>query len=709
MPRLFLLLLIAISFLPCAADERIDKLLSEMTWAEKLGQLTQYAGSSTGPVPLKAEMQERVGRGEVGSVLSIAGVARVRQLQQEAVEKTRLGIPLVFAYDVIHGYRTVFPIPLAEAASFDPELAEQSARIAAREATAAGIAWNFAPMVDIARDPRWGRCIEGSGEDPYLGSVMAAARVRGFQGKNLKAADTMAACAKHFAGYGAAEGGRDYDAAEISERTLRQVYLPPFQAAVEAGAITIMAGFQEVSGVPAHANPFLLEQVLRQEWGFDGLVVSDYNAIRELMAHRIAATPHQAGELALQAGVDMDMMGDIYRDLPETPETRALVDRSVRRVLELKERLGLFDDPYRYLDEEAEKRYILAPEHRQAARRAAQRSAVLLKNDGGVLPLAKPRRLALLGSLATDSTSLLGAWNTAGKPEETTNLLEGFRQALPGAEVVHADETDLASALAAARGAESVVLVLGEIADWSGESRNRTRLGLPPEQLAMALEVARLGKPTVVLLMHGRPLAIPELADKLPAILDIWHPGSMGAAAATDLVFGQAAPGGKLPMTFPRAVGQVPIYYNHKTSGRPAQAGVERYTIDYVDESLEPLFPFGHGLSYTTFAYSDLRLEGKLPLRVAVTVKNTGRRAGDEVVQVYVRDEARSITPPERELKGFRRVTLAPGEARQLTFDLDRSAFSFIGQDLKETFEPGQFTIFVGGDSRATLSAEVTL
>ncbi|MCA9793900.1 MAG: glycoside hydrolase family 3 C-terminal domain-containing protein, partial [Candidatus Eremiobacteraeota bacterium] len=551
--------------------------------------------------------------------------------------------------------------------------------------------------------------IEGSGEDPYLGSVMAAARVRGFQGKNLKASDTMAACAKHFAGYGAAEGGRDYDAAEISERTLRQVYLPPFHAAVEAGAATIMAGFQEVSGVPAHANAFLLDQVLRQEWGFDGMVVSDYNAIRELMAHRIAATPDQAGELALQAGVDMDMMGDIYRDLPETPETRPLVDRSVRRVLELKERLGLFDDPYRYLDETAEKRYLLAPEHKQAARRAAVRSSVLLKNEAGVLPLAKPKRLALLGSLATDSTSLLGAWNTAGKPEETTNLLEGFRQSLPGAEVTHADEQHLAQALEAARGAEAVVLVLGEISDWSGESRNRTRIGLPSEQLEMALEVAKLGKPTVVLLMHGRPLAIPELAEKLPAILDIWHPGSMGAAAATDLVFGQAVPGGKLPMTFPRAVGQVPIYYNRKTSGRPAKEGVERYTIDYVDESLEPLFPFGYGLSYTTFAYSDLKVEGKLPVRVSVTVKNTGSRTGDEVVQVYVRDEVRSITPPERELKGFQRVTLAPGEARQLTFELDRSAFSFIGKDQKETFEAGKFTIFVGTDSRASLASEVTL
>lgn len=688
---------------PLWADTDLKKLLAQMSWREKLGQLTQYAGSSTGPVPLTQGIRERVGKGEVGSVLSIAGVKRCRELQKEAVEQSRLGIPLVFAYDVIHGYRTVFPIPLAEAAGFDPGLAEETARAAALEATATGIHWNFAPMVDIARDPRWGRIIEGAGEDTYLGEVMARARVRGFQGKDLSRPDTMAACAKHFAGYGAAEGGRDYHTAEISERTLREVYLPPFNAALDEGAATVMAGFQEVAGVPAHASVFLLDQVLRQEWKFEGLVVSDYNAIRELLAHGVAGTPQEAGVLALQAGVDMDMMGDIYRELPETPAHRAWVDRSVMRVLELKKKLGLFEDPYRYLDEKREKQQILNPEFRKLARRAAGKSAVLLRNDQELLPLSKSlKKIAVVGPLANDRRTLLGAWNTAGREEDVVSILQGIKSAWPQAEVNYYERAFNAV------GSDVVVLVTGEHWDLSGESRNRTNIELPSEELALVRQVKALELPTVVVLVTGRPLDLTDL--DFGTQLLVWHPGSEGGNAVADLLLGEENPGGKLPVTFPRSGGQIPLYYNAKRSGRPAQKGVHRYTLDYLDESLKPLYPFGHGLSYTSFAYSDLKVESAdLPVKVSVEVQNVGARTGDEVVQLYLRDPVRSITPPLRELRGFQRLTLAPGQKQRVEFSLDRHAFSFIGHDNRWTFEKGKFELYVGGDSLAELKAELEL
>ena len=543
-------------------DPEIEALLKKMTWREKCGQLNQCAGILTGPQPLLPDLRERVRRGEVGSVLSVSGVERCRELQKDALG-TRLGIPLIFAFDVIHGYRTIFPIPLAEAAAFDPELAEQAARISATEAAAAGVNWTFAPMVDIARDPRWGRVIEGAGEDPYLGSVLATARVRGFQGTDLKAPDTLAATAKHLGGYGAAEGGRDYDTSELSERTLREIYFPPFEAAMKAGAMTVMPSFQELAGYPSHASPFLLEQVLRQEWGFPGVVVSDYGAIEELMNHRLSSDRNEVGRRALEVGVDIDMMSDIYRQLPQTPENEKAVDQSVRRVLMLKKALGLFEDPYRHLDLEREKQTILKPEFRQAARRAAARGAVLLENRASLLPLVsqKGKTVAVIGPLADDARSALGEWNLVGTAEETVSALAGLKAGFEGqgANVVFhrgcpswdKNESEIAQAVKVASSADTVILVLGEPYDVTGESRNRTEIGLPGSQWALAQAVLATKKPVVTVLMNGRPLTIPELKEACPTILTVWHPGSEAGNALFDLLSGKEVPGGKLPMSWP--------------------------------------------------------------------------------------------------------------------------------------------------------------
>lgn len=708
-------------------EKRIDDLLARMTLEEKLGQLAQYAGawSNNGPrVTEGGEADIRAGR--AGSFLNVYGAQFTREMQRLAVEGSRLGIPLLFAHDVIHGFRTTFPVPLAEAASWNPAEVEHAARVAAVEASAHGLHWTFAPMVDIARDPRWGRIVEGSGEDPYLGARMAAARVRGFQGTRLGAPDTILACAKHFAAYGAAEGGRDYNTAEVSERTLREVYFPPFKAAADAGAATFMAAFNEIGGVPCHANPWLLDEVLRREWGFQGLVVSDWSALDELRDHGVASNPVDAGVLALRAGVDIDMVSDYYvRDLPDAVRTGkldvAVIDRSVRRVLQAKFALGLFDDPYRYSDPEREKANTLTAENRAAARTMAQQSIVLLKNDGRVLPLAKTlRSLAVIGPLADDRAATLGPWAAAGRPEDAVSVLEGIRAALgAGAKVVHArgagvtgtDTSGFSEAERAAREADAVVLVLGEDATMSGEAHSRASLELPgvQDELAQAVRKAAGNKPVAVVLMNGRPLSITGLDTTMPAILETWFLGLEMGHAVADVLFGDVNPSGRLPVTFPRTVGQVPIHYNHKRTGRPPDEH-DAFTSKYIDAPWTPLYVFGHGLSYTDFEYSDLALSAislgtSESVDVGVTVRNSGDRAGAEVVQLYLRDEIGSTTRPVRELKGFERVELARGESRRVTFTLTPEELSIVGADMRRTVEPGVFTVFVGGSSAASLSA----
>jgi beta-glucosidase len=709
-------------------DARINDLLPRLTLEEKCGQLAQFSGVWRNNGPRVAEGGEQdIRDGRAGSFLNVFGADITRDMQRIAVEESRLGIPLLFAHDVIHGFRTIFPVPLAEAASWDLAAVENAARVAAIEATAHGLHWTFAPMVDIARDARWGRIVEGAGEDVYLGSKMAAARVRGFQGTDLRDRDTLLACVKHFAAYGGAESGRDYNIVDVSERTLRETYLPPFKAAVDAGAATFMAAFNEVAGVPCHANAFLLRDVLRDAWHFDGLVVSDWEGIDEMQAHGVAATPADAGLLALGAGVDVDMVSGIYlRDLAAAVRagrlSESVVDAAVRRVLHAKLKLGLLDDPYRYCDAEREKALTLTSEHRAAARAIAQKSIVLLKNASQTLPLSKQlHSLAVIGPLADDASTTLGSWSAAGQADEAVSILAGLRGAVgaqakilhaQGAEVDSPDTTGFADAVRIAREADAVVLVLGESATMSGEARSRTSLDLPGVQneLAQAVRAATAGKPLVVVLMNGRPLSVGWLDENIPAILETWFLGSEMGSAVADVLFGEVNPSGKLPVTFPRTVGQVPIYYNFKNTGRPPDAQDE-HTSKYIDAPWTPLYVFGHGLSYTTFAYRDLRLgkEKFVPgedLKVEVNVTNTGQRAGVEVVQLYLQDEVGSVTRPVRELRGFSRVELAPGESRIVTFTLTSDDLACYDLEMKWSVEPGFFRVFVGGSSAATLSAK---
>ncbi|MDH5823480.1 beta-glucosidase BglX [Luteimonas sp. RD2P54] len=711
---------------PAAGEEAaVEALLARMTLEEKLGQLTQYRGrgSETGPrVPEGGEAQIRAG--QVGSFLGVYGAEYSRRMQQVAVEESRLGIPLLFAHDVIHGFRTIFPVPLGEAASFDVAAVERAARIAAVEASAHGLHWTFAPMVDIARDPRWGRIVEGAGEDPHLGSVLAAARVRGFQGTDLAAPDTVLATAKHFVAYGGAEGGRDYNTVDVSERTLHEIYLPPFEAAVEAGVQSIMPAFNEVAGVPMHAHRRLIEDLLRGQWGFDGLLVSDYNAIQELMPHGVAATRTDAGILGLEAGVDVDMVSGIYLD--DVPGAvrgarldEAFVDASVRRVLRAKYRLGLFDDPYRYSDPRREAALTLTAAHREAARDLARKSFVLLKNEGDTLPLSKRQgTVAVIGPLADDPRQMLGNWVAAGRAADAVTPLDGIRAALgPEVRVLHAqgtgirngDTSGIAAAVHLARQADVVILMLGEDHEMSAEANNRTSLDLPGAQRRLAQAVHATGKPVVAVLFGGRPLSVNWLDQNVPSILMAWFPGVEAGNALADVLFGDHAPSGKLPVTFPRNVGQVPIHYNHKNTGRPPDAK-DKYTSKYLDVAWTPLYPFGHGLGYTTFRYQDLRVGAARigrgdPVDVEVTVTNTGRRAGDEVVQLYLRDDVASVTRPVKELRGFRRVTLQPGESRTVAFRLEPDALAVLDAELRPVVEPGSFTVFAGGSSADTIEA----
>jgi len=709
-------------------EQRVDSLIAIMTLEEKLGQLNQpaargeWSGFQRG---ISDEQKDMVRNGQVGSFLNAAGAQATREIQRIAVEESRLGIPLIFAYDVIHGYRTIFPIPLGEASTWNPDLIEQAARVAAREASTAGLHWTFAPMVDIARDPRWGRIAEGSGEDPYLGSAMAAARVWGFQGRDMSTTGSLLACVKHFAAYGGAEAGRDYNTVDISERTLRTVYLPPFKAAVDAGVGTFMTAFNEIGGVPSTTSSLLLSTILRDEWKFTGIVVSDWTAIKELMLHGIAGTSGEAGRLALQAGVDIDMESGIYlKDLPELVRQKKLaqevVDRSVRHVLRMKFKLGLFDNPYRNSDPLLEESVQLTSEHRSLAREVAAQSFVLLRNENDVLPIRKNlKTIGVIGSLAENRRDPMGGWAALGKVEDIVTVLEGIKSKVPSqTQVIYArgcpidsiDRSGFGEARRVARQADAVILVIGEAAWMSGEAASRTDLGLPGVQEELVREIHNTGKPVAVVLMNGRPLTIPWVYESIPAILETWFPGTEAGNAIADVLFGDVSPGGKLPVTVPRSVGQIPIYYNHKNTGRPASEK-DRFTSKYLDSPVTPQFPFGYGLSYTTFAYSNLTLSKNRmgtsdSLRVSVRVRNEGQRAGDEVVQLYIKDVVASVTPPVKELKGFQRVSLKSGEQKTVTFTLRANQLALYGLDMKRVVEPGVFKVFVGGNSVDVLETE---
>jgi beta-glucosidase len=729
-----------------ATEKKIDALLARMTLDEKVGQLNQYSnpfGDLTGPPPSQGHQKlvyDQVRQGLVGSMINVNGAEATRKVQQMAVDNSRLKIPLVFGYDVIHGYRTIFPIPLGEAASFDPAAVERSARVAATEAAAAGQHWTFAPMVDVSRDARWGRIMEGSGEDPFLGAQMAAARVRGFQGSDLAALDTVAACAKHYAAYGFAEAGRDYNTVDISEQTLRNVVLPPFKAAADAGAATFMNSFNEIGGIPSTGNPHLQRDILKGEWGFQGFVVSDWGSIGEMIPHGFSADLEQAAQQAITAGSDMDMesrayVGHLAALVKAGQVDVRLVDDAVRRVLRVKFALGLFDDPYRYSDPAREKAATLTPANLAAARDVARRSIVLLKNDG-LLPLDKATgSIAVIGPLANDKDSPLGNWRGQGVANSAVSLLEGVKAAVsPGTKVVYAegaklitgprnfmappvfnttDRSGFAAAVAAAKGADVVLLAIGEDAFQSGEGRSQAEIGLKGLQEELFRAVWEANKRVVVVLMSGRPLAIAPLAETAPALLETWLLGSQSGHAIADVLFGDYSPSGKLPVSFPRSVGQEPLYYGHKNTGRPGpEPGVtwSRYT----DLPNDPLFPFGYGLSYTSFSYSEPRLSAAEmgrdgQIAVGVTVTNTGKRAGAEIVQLYVRDLVGSVTRPVKELKGFQRVELPPGQSREVTFTIRPADLAFYTAQGRWEAEPGAFEAFVGGNSRDVKEATFTL
>ena len=698
-----------------AEETFINHLLSQMTFEEKVGQLNQVNESHD---------LELLQQGKAGSLINAPGAltgqgfsassdAEISNHFQKLALESRLKIPLIFGRDVIHGFRTVFPIPLAQAAAFGPDLARQAASVAAREATASGIKWTFAPMLDIARDPRWGRVAEGNGEDPFLGSQMARAVVQGFQGEAMSAPDKLVACAKHYVGYGAAEGGRDYENGEISEPTLRDVYLPPFHAAVKAGAGTLMSAFIDLNGIPATANRRLLTDVLRGEWGFDGFVVSDWESIRELIQHGIAEDDAHAARIALHAGLDMDMVSGVYlHTLGESLRGGKIsiqeIDEAVRRVLRIKHRAGLFDQPF--TDPQRATRDLLAPEARDLARQFARQSMVLLKNDSDLLPFQGFRRILVAGPFVHARAELFGTWTPDGRAEDVTPLDQALRQTAPkDVELWFAETTDLALHLA--HQVDAVVLVLGEHPTRSGENCNVSDLGLPPGQAEFVRAMAALGKPLVLVVFAGRPLAITHQVKLADAVLYAWHPGIEGGAALGEILFGIESPSGRLPITFPRATGQVPIYYNQKNSGRPVHPEGQ-FKTRYLDLPPSPLFPFGYGLTYTQFEYANLKLSSDTlygTLEISAEITNIGAHSGTEVVQLYVRDLVGSLTRPIRELKGFQRVTLNPGETRRVTFALREEDLAFTRADGTFGVEPGNFHVWIAPDSQRGLRGEFRL
>ena len=735
-----------------ASEKKLDALLQKMTLEEKVGQLVQYsAGQPTGPGTGRTDYDDMIRKGEVGALFNITTARQVNAYQHIAVEQSRLHIPLLFGLDVIHGFRTEFPIPLGLASSWDPTLIEQTARVAARETSASGIRWTFSPMVDITRDVRWGRMTEGSGEDPFLGAAIARAYVRGYQGARLDAPDSIAACPKHFVGYGAAEGGRDYNSVEISEHTLRQFYLPPFHAAIESGAATLMSAFNSLNAVPSTANPFTLKQILKGEWGFQGIVDSDYTSVAELIAHGIANDGATAARKAFLAGVDMDMVSSLYHEnlaqLVRSGQVReAALDESVRRVLRVKFALGLFERPY--ADEGKEASAMLRPESLSLARIAAERSFVMLKNAAfssgtSVLPISNDvKRIALIGPLADDSNDMLGSWAGQGRAEDVITLRTALTQRLgadrvhyaKGTEIIGGSDEQLAEAVKTAQESDVVILALGENApEMNGEAASRAHLGLPGHQEQLLEKIVATGKPVVLLLFSGRPLTFPWAFEHVPAVMAGWFPGIQAGPALVRTLFGEVSPSGKLPVSWPRSVGQEPLYYDALNTGRPAGSidltrppknSDEKYVSRYIDEQNTPQFPFGYGLTYTTFRYgatqtsspfskvapelsaqalnAQLRANDSQPnraLTVSAEITNTGTRAGEETVQCYVRLQGTSVALPVRALSGFQRISLAPGEKKEVTFELSPENFAFWNDQNKFVVEPARLTVWISPDS----------
>ena len=721
-------------------DTKVESLLKKMTLDEKVGQMNQYSSfwEVTGPVPQDGGAKEKYDHlksGLVGSMLSVRGAKNVREFQRVAVEESRLGIPLIFGLDVIHGHKTLAPIPLAEAASWDLAAIEKSARVAATEASAVGINWTFAPMVDISRDARWGRVMEGAGEDPYLGAKIAVARVKGFQGDDLAATNTIAACAKHFAGYGFGEAGREYNTVDISLSTLYNVVLPPFKAAAESNVRTFMNAFNTLNGTPATASSFLQRDILKDKWQFNGFIVSDWASGSELVMHGFATDSLHAAELAVNAGSDMDMMSLIYvkhlKHLVESGKVDvAVVDDAVRRILRVKFELGLFDDPYRYCDEEREKTLIYHKDHHAAVLDMAKKSIVLLKNENGLLPVKKSqKKIAVIGALADDKTSPLGSWRIGSDDGTAVSVLEGLQQYTKsvtyakGADVtigevsfireLNINETDKSGfpeAVSLAKKSDVVIMVLGEHGFHSGEARSRTKIGLPGVQQELLEAVFAVNKNIVLVLMNGRPLAIPWAAENIPAILETWQLGTQSGNAIAQVLFGDYNPSGKLPMTFPRSVGQIPIYYNHLNTGRPNPEEMVFWS-HYSDESNAPLYPFGFGLSYTTFEYSNLKIDAtdSKNIAVQVTVKNTGEFSGEEVAQLYIRDRVASEVRPVKELKGFSKFHLIPGESRSVAFTGTAKELGFYTSQGEFVVEPVTFDVMVGGNSQEGLTGSFEL
>ncbi len=703
-------------------EEFVTELMGKMTIDEKISQLVQFTadGTVTGP---KAGVNyiDEIKKGNVGSILNATGVKYTRELQKMNLDNSRLKIPLLFGYDVIHGYKTIFPISLGEAATWDTDAVALSARVAAEETAASGVHWTFAPMVDITRDPRWGRVSEGSGEDTYLGVQLAIARVKGFQGTNLNDLNTILACTKHFAAYGAAEAGRDYNTVDMSERVLRETYLTPFQATVDAGVATFMTSFNEIAGVPATANKFLLRDVLKGEWGFDGFVVTDYTAINELIPHGVAKDSVHAGELALKAGVDMDMVGAVYlkflkKSLQEGNVTEAQINDACRRILNAKYDLGLFEDPYRYNDDKREKQTIYKKEYLDAALHVANESMVLLKNENNVLPLNKNQKVAFVGPLVSDEWNIIGSWAATGdRYGYATSVEEGVMEVAnkknvtfdKGVEILKDDRSMMAKAIENARNADVIVAVMGEFENMTGEAASRSSIDLPGIQKEFLAELKKLNKPIVLVLLNGRPLTLEWENENMDAILEAWYPGTRGGAAIAQTLYGINNPSGKLPMTFPRNVGQVPIYYNHKNTGRPYLGPTDpeqKYKSRYTDVDNSPLYPFGYGLSYTTFDYSNLKLSANQinfndTLKISVEVSNTGNYDGEEVVQLYIKDRVGTVTRPVKELKGFKKVALKKGEKKTVEFEISSNDLRFYNIDMDFVAEPGDFEVFVGGSS----------
>ncbi len=734
---------------PRDMDRFIDQLMKKMTLEEKIGQLNlPVTGEITTGQAKSSDVAKRIRNGEVGGLFNLKGVERIREVQRQAVEESRLGIPLLFGMDVIHGYETIFPIPLGLSCTWDMKAIEESARIAAVEASADGISWTFSPMVDVSRDPRWGRVSEGNGEDPFLGAAIARAMIRGYQGKDMSRNDEIMACVKHFALYGASEAGRDYNTVDMSRQRMFNEYMLPYQAAVEAGVGSVMASFNEVDGVPATGSKWLMTDVLRKQWGFDGFVVTDYTGINEMIDHGMGDQQTVAA-LALNAGVDMDMVSDAFsgtlkKSVEEGKVSAAAIDAACRRILEAKYKLGLFDNPYKYCDVNRPKKQIFTKEHRAIARKTASESFVLLKNEG-VLPLSKKGTIAVVGPLANTRSNMPGTWSVAAVLDNAPSLVEGLREVVGdrakvvtakgsnligdadyekratmfGRELHRDNRTDrelLDEALKVAVGADVIVAALGESSEMSGESSSRTNLEMPDVQRALLQELLKTGKPVVLVLFTGRPLVLTWEEEHVPAILNVWFGGSEAAYAISDVLFGDVNPSGKLTATFPQNVGQIPLFYNHKNTGRPLQEGrwFEKFRSNYLDVSNEPLYPFGYGLSYTTFAYSDIHLsstemsaDGKLT--ATVTVTNTGSRDGAEVVQLYIRDLVGSVTRPVKELKGFEKIFLKAGESRKVSFSITPELLKFYNYDLQFVCEPGDFDVMIGGNSRDVKKARFLL